>query len=45
MIFGFPEDKKTKCPFELSKHPADKLPENNRLKLLLKSYPREKFFK
>lgn len=45
MIFDFPEDKKTKSRFELSKHPADKLQENNRLRLLLNKYPRERFLK
>lgn len=45
MIFDFPEDKKSKEQFALSRHPADKLPESNRLILLLKKYPREIFFK
>ena len=35
MIFDFPEDKKTKGRFEISKHPANKLQESNRLRMLL----------
>ena len=45
MIFDFPDDRKSKEQFALSRHPADKLPESNRLILLLKKYPREIFFK
>ena len=45
MMFDFPEEKKTKQVFEMSKHPAGKLGEENKLYQLLKKYPREIFFK
>ena len=45
MIFTFPDEKKTKQVFEMSKHPSTKLGEDNRLYQILQRYPRELFFK
>ena len=44
-IFDFDEDKKTKQPFAMSKHPTTNLGDENRLCQILKKYPKEIFFK